>query len=214
MARRGRKRAAPGPPQPQLLTSRFDILGRPWSAQGPFWAPGGSPKCSKIDMARLARHPGAPRWAKRLSKGGSQNGVEKVIEKGSQNDGYCEVKNLQKYCKVLQNQGFEGFGKVSKTTTDNRSRNGFPKYQKWSHWRPWAGQGSTLSPLWVDLDGSPKMGRFLKCPWGAKKSMDVSPGAGRGRKKAPGRSAGESSLAKWLLGLASRARQGLIKINQ
>ncbi len=73
------------------VTSRFDILGRPWSAQGPFWAPGGSPKCSQIDMARLARHPGAPRWAKRLSKGGSQNGVEQVIEKGSQNERFLHA---------------------------------------------------------------------------------------------------------------------------
>ena len=27
------------------------------------------------------------------------------------------------------------------------------------------------------------MGRFLECPWAAKKSMDVSPGAAKARKK-------------------------------
>ena len=64
-------------------------------------------------MARLDRHLGGPRRAKSSSKGGSRNGTEKVIEKGSQNDGFWEVKKLKKYCKVLQNTGFEGYGKVS-----------------------------------------------------------------------------------------------------
>ena len=57
------------------------------------------------------------------------------------------------------------------------------------------------------------MDRFLKGPWGAKESIDVSPGAAKGRKKRHEGRAGArqalgktSSLAKWLLGLASRAR--------
>ena len=75
----------------EKVTSSFDILGRPGRSKAPFWTPGGSPKCSKIAMARLARHPGAPKWAKRLPKGGSQNGVEKVIEKGSRNESFLDA---------------------------------------------------------------------------------------------------------------------------
>ena len=85
--------AAPGPPPLEKVTSSFDILGRPGRSKAPFWTPGGSQKRSKIDMARLARHPGVPKWAKRLSKGGSQNEVEKMIEKGSRNESFLDALN-------------------------------------------------------------------------------------------------------------------------
>jgi len=75
----------------EKLTSSFDILGRPGRSKAPFWTPGGFQKWTKIDMARLARHPGAPKCAKRLSKGGSQNGGEKVIEKGSRNESFLDA---------------------------------------------------------------------------------------------------------------------------
>ena len=76
-----------------------------------------------------------------------------------------------------------------------------------------AAKGRLCPPL-CSIWRVPKIGRFLKAPWVAKKSMDVSLGAARGGKKRPGGRARDTSLAKWLLGLASRARQGLIKINQ
>ena len=50
---------------------------------------------------------------------------------------------------------------------------------------PRAAKGRLCHPPWSILRG-PKNGRFLKGPWGAKKSMDVSPGAAKGRKKRPG----------------------------
>ena len=65
------------------------LSDRTWSLQGPILDPrGGSPKGSKIDMGRQGRHLWRPRWAKRLFQRGSQNGVEKVIEKGSQNESF------------------------------------------------------------------------------------------------------------------------------
>ena len=93
----------------------FDFSGRTLALQGPILDPRGSRKCSKTEMVRLGRHLGGPRRAKRLFQRGSQNGIEKVIEKGSQNESFWDAGNLKKYGKVLQNHGFEGFGKVSKT---------------------------------------------------------------------------------------------------
>ena len=87
----GRAEGEKGPPPEKLLTSHFEISGRPGRSKAPFWTPGGSQKRTKINMARLGRHPGAPKWAKKLSKGGSQNGVEKVIEKVFQNESFFEA---------------------------------------------------------------------------------------------------------------------------
>ena len=61
----------------------WTFLAAPGRSKGPFGTPGGSQKGSKIDMGRLGRHLGGPRRAKRLFQRGSQNGIEKVIEKGS-----------------------------------------------------------------------------------------------------------------------------------
>ena len=66
----------------------WTFFGAPGRSKGPFWISGGVQKGSKIDMGRQGRHPWGPRWAKRLFQRGSQNGVEKVIEKGSQNESF------------------------------------------------------------------------------------------------------------------------------
>ena len=73
----------------------------PLAARGrskvPFWTQG-----FEIDMGRLGRHLGGPRWANRPFKRGSQNGIEKMIEKGSQNESFCDAKtfkNAVRYCK-------------------------------------------------------------------------------------------------------------------
>ena len=58
------------------LLLHFNLSGRPWALQGPIWDP-------KIDMGRKGRHLWGPMLAKRLFQRGFQNGVEKVIEKGS-----------------------------------------------------------------------------------------------------------------------------------
>ena len=78
--------------------SPYQPFWPPLAARGrskaPFWTPVGSQKGFKIDMGRQGRHLLGPRWAKRLFKRGSQNGVEKVIEKGSQNESFWDGKNL------------------------------------------------------------------------------------------------------------------------
>ena len=88
----------------------------PSSNYQPFWPPlppvgaprshfgpqGGFQNDTKIDMGRQGRHLWRPRWAKRLFQRGSQNGVEKVIEKGSQNESFCDAriaKSVGRYCK-------------------------------------------------------------------------------------------------------------------
>ena len=86
----------------------WTFLAAPGRSKDAFWTPGGSQKGAKIDMGRPGRPLGVPRWAKRLSQRGSQNGVEKVIENGTRNERFLDAKNLQKYCKVLQNRGSEG----------------------------------------------------------------------------------------------------------
>ena len=91
------------------------FLGAPGRSTGPFWTPGASRKDPKIYMVRLGRHLGGQEGPKRSSREGSRNGSEKVIKKGSQNESFWEGKNIKKYCKVVENQGFEGLGKVSKT---------------------------------------------------------------------------------------------------
>ena len=48
------------------------------------------------------------------------------------------------------------------------SRNGPPKYLKWSLWRPWGGQGATLSPPLVDLEG-PENRSIFEGPLGRNK---------------------------------------------
>ena len=87
--------------------SNYQPFWPPLAARGrsktPFWTPGGSQKGSKIDMGRQGRHLWGPRWAKRLFQRGSQNGVEKVIEKGSQNESFCDAriaKSVGRYCKL------------------------------------------------------------------------------------------------------------------
>ena len=113
-AARVASKAAPGQNPSSKDLAFLTFLAEPVPSKGRFWTPGGSRKGSKIDMVRLDRHLGGPRRAKMLLQRGSQNGVEKVIENGSQNESFWEVKNLKKYCKVLQNRGFEGRGKASK----------------------------------------------------------------------------------------------------
>ena len=78
------------------------LPGRTWSLQGPILDPRGSQKGSKIDMGRQGPHLWGARWAKRLFKRGSQNGIEKVIEKGSQKESFCDAKiakSVGRYCK-------------------------------------------------------------------------------------------------------------------
>ena len=88
--------------------SGYQPFWPPLAARGrskvPFWTPGGFQKCSKIDMGRQGRHLGEPRWVKRLFKRGSQNEIENVIEKGSQNHSFCDAKianSVGKYCKFF-----------------------------------------------------------------------------------------------------------------
>ncbi len=164
--------ALPGRPRDVEAGSKdlpfLTFLGAPGRSKGTFWTPGGSRKGSKIDMARLGRHLGGQEGPKSSSKGGARNGTEKVTENGSQNESFWEVKNLQKYCKVLQNRGFEGRGKVSK------------KQQKMSSKRdskiiffgdlngPRAAKGRLCHPPWSILRG-PKNGSIFEGSLGRKK---------------------------------------------
>ena len=95
---------------------------------------------------------------KRSSIEGSRNGSEKVIKKGYQNESFWEGKNIKKCCKVVENQGFEGFGKVSK---NDRKR--VPKLiPKVSKMEPLAALGRARG------DFVPPLGRFE----GSRKSVD------------------------------------------
>ena len=69
----------------------LSFLEAPGRSKVPFWTPGGFQKCSKIDMARLGRHLGGPRRAKRLSQRGSKTGIENGIEKGCENESFLDA---------------------------------------------------------------------------------------------------------------------------
>ena len=66
-------------------------LAAPGRSKAPFWIPGGFQNDTQIDMGRQGRHLLGPRWAKRLFQRGSQNGIEKVIEKGFQNESFWDA---------------------------------------------------------------------------------------------------------------------------
>ena len=161
-------------------------------------------------MGRQGRHLWGPRWAKRLFKRGSQNGIEKVIEKGSQNESFCDAriaKSVGRYCKssVLRVQ------EKYQNLIENGSQNDTQKHAKWSHWRPWGGQWATLSPTLVDFEGSENRSIF-EAPSGRQKVDGCSPWGRSGGKMGPRRfvrcSAKGSVLKSGSLGLP-RARATL-----
>ena len=79
----------------------WTFLSAPGRSKVPFWIPGGAQKSLKLDMGRQGRHLWEPRCAKRLFQRGSQNGIEKVIEKGFQNGSFCDakiMKSVGRYC--------------------------------------------------------------------------------------------------------------------
>ena len=81
-----------------------------------------------------------------------------MIKKGSQNESFWEGKNIKKYCKVVENQGFEGFGKISK-----KCQKKCPKMNpKVSKMEPLAALGRPRG------DFVPPFGRFE----GSRKSVD------------------------------------------
>ena len=134
-------------------------------------------------MGRQGRHLWGPRWAKRLFKRGSQNGIEKVIEKGSQNESFCDakiVKSVGRYCKssVLRVQ------EKYQNLIENGFQNDIQKHPKWSHWRPWGGQWATLSPTLVDFEG-PENRSIFERPLGRQKVDGCSPWGGSGGQNFP-----------------------------
>ena len=98
----------------------------------------------------------------------------------------------------MQNLCFEGSKKVSKIIK-NGSQNGPQKSPKWSHWRPKGGQGATLSPPLVDLEG-PENRSIFEGPLGRQKVDGCSPWAARGGKMAPRRFDESSAAARQRLG--------------
>ena len=85
---------------------------------------------------------------KRSSREGSRNGSEKVIKKGSQNESFWEGKNIKKYCKVVENQGFEGFGKVSKKCQKKGPKIDPKSIKNGALGGPGAAKGRLCPPLW------------------------------------------------------------------
>ena len=79
----------------ELLVVICDFLDEPDRSKGRFWSPAGCRRVSKIDMVRLARNLGGPRWAKSSSRGGSRNGSENGARNGAGNEGFWRGSTLK-----------------------------------------------------------------------------------------------------------------------
>ena len=132
-------------------------------SRDPFWTRVGS----KIDMGRPRSAPWGAKVSLKLPQRGSQNGIEKVIEKESQNESFCDAKITKsnvRYCKFLVSRGSEKYQTIIK----NGSQNGTQKSSKWSPWRPKGRQGATLPPPGSIVRG-PKNGSIFEGSLGRKK---------------------------------------------
>ena len=85
-------------------------LGAPRAHFGPQGSPEKGPKSTWGGKVGTL---GCQEGSKISSKGGSRNGSEKGDRKLIENESFWEAKNLNKYRKVVQNQGFEVCGNVS-----------------------------------------------------------------------------------------------------
>ena len=113
-------------------------------------------------MGRQGRHLWRPRWAKRLFQRGSQNGVEKVIEKGSQNESFQIAKTFKNAVRYCKNQVLRGSEKYRKIIW----------IQKVCKMEPLAAKGRPMGDFvthGVDFEGSQK-GVDFRSALGAQKS--------------------------------------------
>ncbi len=101
-------------------------------------------------------------------------------------------------------RGSEKYRKIMK----NGSQNGFQKYAKWSHWRPKGGQGATLSPTLVDVEGSENRSIF-EVPSGRQQVEGCSPLGGSGGQFFPRVFGTGSAAARHRLGGGVRFEKGV-----
>ena len=125
---------------------------------------------------------GAKVGQKALPKG-VQNGFEKVIENGSQNESFLDAKiskSVGRYCKFSVLRVQEKYQQM----IENGSQNGSQKSPQCSHWRPWGGQGATLPPTLVDFEG-PENRLIFEGSLGRQKVDGCSPWGGSGGQNFP-----------------------------
>ena len=83
-----------------------DPLSRKHARPGALWEPIGFPKYQKNAVLRIGRHVGVPKGCQGPSQMRFQKRIQQITSKEIEKKRVWEGKNMQKYYKVIQNQGF------------------------------------------------------------------------------------------------------------